>query len=116
MVVFFSCLLGTDESQPMYTYRLTPQLTYHPANMTTLALIKRGQTLDPTAPLVNQLHFLNLFGGEETPYESLHAVVSHGVKPWFDAFVGARGGKDTGDAKMGMSFGLGVASFAHTHG
>ncbi|KAF8627873.1 hypothetical protein AX15_004203 [Amanita polypyramis BW_CC] len=92
-----------DDSQPTYTYRLTNQLTYHPANATTLALIKRGQTLDPLVPLANQLHFLNLFGGEETPYESLHAVVSHGVKPWFDAFVGARGGgKETGDTKMGI--------------
>ncbi|KIL61809.1 hypothetical protein M378DRAFT_82045 [Amanita muscaria Koide BX008] len=92
-----------DDSQPTYTYRLTTQLAYHPANLTTLALIKRGQSLDPTVPLANQLHFLNLFGGEETPYESLHAVVSHGVKPWFDAFVGARGGaKETGDAKMGI--------------
>jgi dynein heavy chain 1 len=49
------------------------------------------------------LHFLNLFGGDETPYESLHAVVSYGVKPWFDAFVGSRGaGRDSGDSKMGI--------------
>ena len=40
-----------------------------------------------------QLHILNLFGGMETPYESLHAVVSCGVKPWFDAFVGTRQGQ-----------------------
>lgn len=53
-------------------------------------------------PLATQLHILNLFGGEETPYESLHAVVSCGVKPWFDAFVGARGGGKDGDSKMGM--------------
>jgi dynein heavy chain 1 len=30
-------------------------------------------------------------------------VVSYGVKPWFDAFVGARGaGRDSGDSKMGI--------------
>ncbi|TFK68520.1 hypothetical protein BDN72DRAFT_677591 [Pluteus cervinus] len=92
-----------DDSQPTYTYHLTPHLTYHPSHATTLALIKRGQTLDPITPLALQLHFLNLFGGEETPYESLHAVVSCGVKPWFDAFVGSRGGaKDGGDSKMGI--------------
>jgi hypothetical protein len=52
-------------------------------------------------PLASQLHFLNRFGGEGTPYESLHTVVICGVKPWFDAFVGVhRGGKD-GDSKMG---------------
>ncbi|KAF8870591.1 cytoplasmic dynein heavy chain 1 [Gymnopilus junonius] len=91
-----------DESNPTYTYHLTPHLTYHPSNVTTLALIKRGPTLDPLTPLATQLHFLNLFGGDETPYESLHAVVSHGVKPWFDAFVGARGTGKDGDTKMGI--------------
>lgn len=69
----------------------------------TVAVIKRGPILDATTPLATQLHILNLFGGEDTPYESLHSVVSYAVKPWFDAFVGARhGGKDGGDSKMGM--------------
>ncbi|KAF9561514.1 hypothetical protein CPC08DRAFT_817653 [Agrocybe pediades] len=91
-----------EDSPTTYTYQLTPHLTYHPSHVTTLALIKRGPTLDSTTPLATQLHFLNLFGGEETPYESLHAVVSQGVKPWFDAFVGARGLGKEGDAKMGI--------------
>ncbi|KXN89130.1 Dynein heavy chain, cytoplasmic [Leucoagaricus sp. SymC.cos] len=92
-----------DESlPPTYTYHLTPHLAYHSSNVTTLVLIKRSPTLDPLMPLATQLHFLNLFAGDETPYESLHAVVSCGVKPWFDAFVGSReGGKDDGDSKMG---------------
>jgi dynein heavy chain 1 len=38
-------------------------------------MIKRAPTLDPLTPLATQLHILNLFGGYETPYESLHAVV-----------------------------------------
>ncbi|KAJ3809625.1 dynein heavy chain, N-terminal region 1-domain-containing protein [Lentinula lateritia] len=92
-----------DDSEQTFHYQLTQHLTYHPSHVLTLALIKRSATLDPTTPLATQLHFLNLFGGEETPYESLHAVVSCGVKPWFDAFVGARGGgKDGGDTKMGI--------------
>src|SRR6266545_3320117 len=90
-----------DDSNPTFTYHLTPHLTYHPSHVTTLALIKRGPTLDPLTPLSSQLHFLNLFGGDETPYQSLHAVVSSGVKPWFDAFVGARGSGKDGDTKMG---------------
>jgi hypothetical protein len=94
-------LLVVDEGVSAFTYKLTTQLSYHPSNTTTLALIKRTPTLDHTAPLSSQLHFLNLFGGEETPYESLHAVVSCGVKPWFDAFVGSRGGVKDNDSKMG---------------
>ncbi|KAG2064001.1 cytoplasmic dynein heavy chain 1 [Suillus decipiens] len=93
----------TEEDVPQtYSYHLTSHLTYSPASITSLALIKRGPTLDPVTPLATQLHILNLFGGEETPYESLHAVVSCGVKPWFDAFVGARGGGKDGDSKMGI--------------
>ncbi len=88
---------------PTFSYLLTTHLVYTPSNSTTLALIKRGPTLDPITPLATQLHILNLFGGEETPYESLHAVVSNGVKPWFDAFVGARGQGKDGDNKMGES-------------
>lgn len=53
-------------------------------------------------PLASQLHFLNLFSDEETPYESLHAVVSCGVKPWFDAFVGVHASGKEGDTCMGI--------------
>ena len=80
---------------------MTSSLTYSPSHLTTIALIKRGATLDPLTPLPHQLHLINLFGGDETPYESLHSLVSGAVKPWFDAFVGARGGGKDGDNKMG---------------
>ncbi|KAI0292242.1 cytoplasmic dynein heavy chain 1 [Multifurca ochricompacta] len=91
-----------DDMPPTFSYILTPHLAYAPSNSTTVALIKRGPTLDPLTPLATQLHLLNLFGSDETPYESLHAVVSNGVKPWFDAFVGARGQGKDGDNKMGI--------------
>lgn len=71
---------------------MTATLTYSPAHVTTIALIKRGALLDVLQPLATQLHIINLFGGDETPYESLHSLVSCAVKPWFDAFVGTRGG------------------------
>lgn len=66
-----------------------------------MALIKRGPTIDPLIPIAAQLHIINLFGDEETPYESLHSLLSGAVKPWFEAFVGARGGGKDGDGKMG---------------
>jgi dynein heavy chain 1 len=105
VLIFIAALLNLlhADDLPSYEYSLTSQLTYHPSHVTTLALIKRSPVIDPSAPLATQLHFLNLFGGDETPYESLHAVVSYGVKPWFDAFVGSRGaGRDAGDSKMGI--------------
>ncbi|KIM83063.1 hypothetical protein PILCRDRAFT_7489 [Piloderma croceum F 1598] len=56
-----------------------------------LAPIKCAPTLDPLSPLATQLHILNLFGGDETPYKSLYAVVSSGIELRFNAFVGTRG-------------------------
>lgn len=91
-----------EDAPPTYSYKLTQTLTYDPSHVTTLAIIKRGPILDPTSPLATQLHILNLFGSDETPYESLHAVISCAMKPYFEAFVGARGGGKDGDGKMGM--------------
>lgn len=51
-----------------------------------------------------QIQILNLFGDEDTPYESLHAVVSQAVKPWFDAFVGTRHGARDSDSKIGEPY------------
>ena len=46
---------------------------------------------------------MNLFGSDETPYESLHALISSAMKPYFEAFAAARGGGKDGDGKMGES-------------
>ncbi|KIJ93239.1 hypothetical protein K443DRAFT_112333, partial [Laccaria amethystina LaAM-08-1] len=69
-----------DGRTPTHTHHLTPPLTYHPTHITTLALIKRTTYLDPVVPLPTQLHRLNIFGGNETPYESFHTVIGCGVK------------------------------------
>ena len=105
-----------EDMPPTYSYKLTQNLTYDPSHATTLAIIKRGPILDPTSPLATQLHILNLFGSDETPYESLHAVISCAMKPYFEAFVGARGGgKDGGDSKMGAPVYLRDACIASSH-
>jgi hypothetical protein len=85
---------GTPTHLPHHT--TSEDLTFHPTHITTLALIKRTMHLDPLVLLSMQLHLLNLFGGDETPYESFHTVVSCGVKPQFDVFVGTKvgAGKD----------------------
>ncbi|KAI0825307.1 dynein heavy chain [Trametes gibbosa] len=92
----------SEDAPPTYSYKIVSTLTYDPSHVTTLAIIKRGPLLDSTSPLATQLHILNLFGSDETPYESLHAVISHAMKPYFEAFVGARGGGKDGDSKMGI--------------
>lgn len=54
-------------------------------------------------PLAAQVNLLNLFGGENTPYESLHAVISQAVKPWFEAFAKAKSSGKVADSRLGMS-------------
>jgi hypothetical protein len=98
----FLIVLDTDDGPLTFTYHLTTHLTYHASHVTTLALIKQGPTLDPLTPLASQLHFLNLFDDNETPYESLHALVSCSMKPWFDAFVRAHASGKDGDTRMGI--------------
>ncbi|KIK50397.1 hypothetical protein GYMLUDRAFT_253036 [Collybiopsis luxurians FD-317 M1] len=90
--IFYIVKAKDEVDDTIFHYSLTQHLTYHPSHFLTLALIKRSPTLDSTVPIATQLHVLNLFGREETPYESLHAVVSNGVKPWFDAFEGTWNG------------------------
>ncbi|KAI0369874.1 dynein heavy chain protein 2 [Pilatotrama ljubarskyi] len=92
----------SEDAPPTFSYKLTQTLAYDPSHVTTLAIIKRGPILDSTSPLATQLHILNLFGSDETPYESLHAVISCAMKPYFEAFVGSRGGGKDGDSKMGV--------------
>ena len=66
--------------------------------------------LEPLVTLSTQLHLLNLFGADETPYEASLAVVSCRIKPRPDAFLGtrARAGKNGGgggrreEAKLGI--------------
>jgi hypothetical protein len=93
-----------DDEPPSYTYHLASHLAYSPTQVMTVALIKRSPILDSSSPLATQVHVLNLFGGDETPYESLHALVSSGVKPWFEAFVGSRGAAKDVDSKMGKLY------------
>ncbi|TBU30761.1 dynein heavy chain [Dichomitus squalens] len=92
----------SEDAPPTYSYKLTQTLTYDPSHVTTLAIIKRGPLLDPTSPLATQLQVMNLFGSDETPYESLHALISSAMKPYFEAFAAARGGGKDGDGKMGI--------------
>ena len=69
------------------TFHLTTDISFNIHHNRTCA----HKPKNAPRPLSTQLHPLNLFGGDATPYEFLHAVVSCGVRPWFDAFVGPWG-------------------------
>ena len=85
-------------------------------NVTTIALIRRSAALDLLVPLSQQIHFMNILGDDEAPYESMYSLVNGGLRPYFDAFVGARGGGKDSDNKMGEFYRQTVGlTAAHTH-
>ena len=92
-------MMGT----PTHTKHLTTHLTCTQHRHHDTRTHKLNNAPDPVAPLSTQIYLLNLLGGDETPYESLHAVQSCSVKPWFDVFVGTRAGagKDPGGGRQG---------------
>ena len=95
---------------PTHTKHLTTHLTCTQHRHHDTRTHKLNNAPDPVAPLSTQIYLLNLLGGDETLYESLHAVLSCSVKPWFHVFVGIRagagkdpgGGREGGEAKLGM--------------
>ncbi|KAH8114665.1 hypothetical protein DFH11DRAFT_1726677 [Phellopilus nigrolimitatus] len=85
----FAARVAAEDSGPLYVVKMKSESTHGyritASHVTTIALVKHGVALDTLATLAQQLHFINLFGSDKTPYGSLHLL---------------GGGKD-GDSKMG---------------
>ncbi|KAF9922924.1 hypothetical protein FBU30_006961 [Linnemannia zychae] len=109
---------GSNASQ-VFSYSVSHELTYHSNHVGSIALIKRGPTIDTTRPLQSQVQFINLPGPAATesglalasPYEALHSYIHYAVSPYFNAYVSTKSGSDGGvsskrtddkDGKMGI--------------
>ncbi|KAF9438119.1 hypothetical protein BGZ76_009650 [Entomortierella beljakovae] len=108
---------STNSSQ-VYTYSVSHELTYHANHVGSVALIKRGPTIDTTRPLQTQVQFINLPGPAanesgltlSSPYEALHSYIHYAVSPYFNAYVSTKKGAeavsskrpDDKDGKMGI--------------
>ncbi|KAJ1930559.1 dynein heavy chain [Tieghemiomyces parasiticus] len=110
-----------EDDAPHVAYNLAHELTYRANHVGSVALIKRGPTLDPARPLAHQVQVMNLPGpaaqrdpvGPANPYEALHAYIHHAVGPYFNAYVaqqqqmqqqakGSAEPRDDKDAKTGI--------------
>ena len=103
-----------------YTYLLSTELSFSATTVTSVALIKRPQPIDPSTSLPDQIQVIILpglatlsDGGSATgnaisPYEALHSVVHLALAPYFNAFTQSQkslaGGQDRadGDGKTGV--------------
>jgi len=57
-----------------------------------LVIIKRGQVVEADKNFSSQLRIMNF--NDDSPYETLHSYISHGVAPYFKSFVRVTGKTD----------------------
>ncbi|OAQ30330.1 dynein heavy chain [Linnemannia elongata AG-77] len=110
---------SNDGCKSLFSYSVSHELTYHANHVGSIALIKRGQTIDTSRPLQTQVQFINLPGpaanesglGLASPYEALHSYIHYAVSPYFNAYVSTKSGSESGisnkrlddkDGKMGI--------------
>ncbi|PWW79978.1 hypothetical protein C7212DRAFT_355935 [Tuber magnatum] len=88
-----------------YTYSIASELSSSPSTVTSIAVIKRPQPLDSSAPLHAQVQIMNLPGtvalnnsaqGSVSPFEILHSVVHLALGPYFDAYTKGQEAQSSG--------------------
>ncbi|KAE8228460.1 hypothetical protein CF326_g6607, partial [Tilletia indica] len=73
---------GADSNEDLYSYFLVTEPTYSPRHVASIALLKRVQILDSSAPLQQQLNIISLPGpatGAATAQDADGAVNGNGV-------------------------------------
>ncbi|KAF9349511.1 hypothetical protein BGX26_012192, partial [Mortierella sp. AD094] len=76
---------GDANSSQVFSYSVSHELTYHANHVGSVALIKRGPTIDTSRPLQTQVQFINLPGPAandsglslSSPYEALHSYIHY---------------------------------------
>ena len=78
------------ESRTIYTVCLNVQ--YSGPKLTSVAFIKRGGVVEADKKIASQIRVLNL--SDDSPFETLHSLVSNAVAPFFKSFVTSSGKAD----------------------
>ncbi|KAL8700215.1 MAG: hypothetical protein Q9224_001067, partial [Gallowayella concinna] len=90
------------ERSPSYKYTLSSEISLSPSTVTSVALLKRPQPIDPQIPLAAQIQVINLPGlarsdfssknqsGPSSAFEVLHSVIHLALAPYFNAFTKIR--------------------------
>ena len=66
-------------------YTLSTEVHYINPKMLSLVVLKRGQLIENDKKFHTQLRIINLI--DSSPYETLHAYVSHVIGPYFKSYV-----------------------------
>ncbi|KAL8837946.1 MAG: hypothetical protein Q9170_002318 [Blastenia crenularia] len=108
------------ERPSLFTYTLSSEISFSPSTVTTVALLKRPESIDPQVPLATQIQVINLPGlasssssskSQHTPasaFEVLHSVIHLALAPYFNAYtktqdsLGTLKGRADADPKGGV--------------
>ncbi|KAI4119433.1 MAG: hypothetical protein LQ345_000679 [Seirophora villosa] len=82
-----------------FKYTLSTEISLSPSTVTSVALLKRPQPIDPLIPLTTQIQVINLPGlagsipsskthnGPTSAFEVLHSVIHLALAPYFNAYT-----------------------------
>lgn len=109
------------DGQAHYAYTLSSDISFSPATVASMALIKRPQPLNRRFSLASQIQVINLpgisapnesirtQGTQASPYEVLHCIIHSVLTPYFNAFAESQGssgfgtGRQDADTRTGIS-------------
>ncbi len=80
-----STLNSSSSSLPIGIYALSTEVHYMNPKMLSLVILKRGQLIESDKKFHTQLRIINLV--DSSPYETLHAYISHVIGPYFKSYV-----------------------------
>ncbi|XP_077971534.1 cytoplasmic dynein 1 heavy chain 1-like isoform X1 [Styela clava] len=88
-----------EEQEP--SYNISVDVHYSNGKASGLALIKRGVVVEADKPISQQIRAITLT--EDSPYETLHSLVSCAVAPFFKSYIRESGKIDREGDKMAPS-------------
>lgn len=80
-----SALNSSSPLVPDGFYTISAEVHYINPKMLSLVILKRGQLIESDKKFHTQLRIINLV--DSSPYETLHAYVSHVIAPYFKSYV-----------------------------
>jgi dynein heavy chain 1 len=80
---------NASSSVPIGLYSLSTEVHYINPKMLSLVVLKRGQLIESDKKFHTQLRIINLV--DSSPYETLHAYISHVIGPYFKSYVREHG-------------------------
>ncbi|KAG8527498.1 uncharacterized protein KY384_007650 [Bacidia gigantensis] len=110
------------ETIPAFNYTLSTDISFAPTTVSSIALLKRPQPIDPHRPLATQVQAINLpgaatlsegstvEGSSASPYEVLYSIIHFALSPYFNAYSNGKKQTVAGNARSDMDDKMGISA------